>query len=70
MHGIEYDGFWIDQEELLNVLSEPDGKFNFQSRWEENHSLYHLWIRGDRSFINMYIQKWHGKPGGDKLSLV
>ncbi|KAH0828983.1 hypothetical protein J3R83DRAFT_2417 [Lanmaoa asiatica] len=65
---IEYDGLWIDEEELLKGLMAPDGKVNVhQCRWEEDRSPCHLWIRGDKSCINTHIQKWHGgKPGGDK----
>ncbi|KIJ11286.1 hypothetical protein PAXINDRAFT_84709, partial [Paxillus involutus ATCC 200175] len=29
-----------------------------------------LWIKGDKSWINDHIQKWHGgKPGGDKVEV-
>ncbi|KAF8557868.1 hypothetical protein OG21DRAFT_135466 [Imleria badia] len=66
---IEYDGLWIDEEELLKALMEFDGKITVhQCRWEEHHLPCHLWIRGDKSHINAHIQKWHrGKPGGDKI---
>ncbi|KAF9222373.1 hypothetical protein BS17DRAFT_185545 [Gyrodon lividus] len=66
---IEYDGFWIDEEELLKGLTAPDGKISVhECHWGEHHSPCHLWIRGDKSCIGSHIQKWHGgKPGGDKL---
>jgi len=65
---IGYDGLWIDEEELLKGLTEPEGKLNLhQCRWEEDQSPCYLWIRGDKSYINTHIQKWHGgKPGGEK----
>jgi hypothetical protein len=68
---IEYDGLWIDEEELLKGLTEPDGKLIVhQCRWEEDHSPCPLWIRCDKSSINAHIQKWHGgKPGGDKFQV-
>ncbi|KAF9222380.1 hypothetical protein BS17DRAFT_783631 [Gyrodon lividus] len=66
---IECDGFWIDEEELLEGLMATDGKINVhECRWEEHCSPCHLWIRGDKSCIGSHIQKWHGgKPGGDKF---
>ncbi|KAG6382127.1 hypothetical protein JVT61DRAFT_770 [Boletus reticuloceps] len=66
---IEYDGIWIDEEELLRGLTEPDGKLTVhQCHLEEDHSPCHLWITGGKSNINAHIQKWHGgEPGGDKL---
>ena len=68
---IEYDGLWIDEEELLKGLTEPDGKLIVhQCCWEEDNSPCPLWIRGDKSSINAHIQKWHGgKPGGDKFQV-
>lgn len=65
---IEYEGLWIDEEELLKSLTEPDGKLiAHPCLWEDDHSPCHLWIKGDRSCINAHIQKWHGeKPGGEK----
>ena len=66
---IEYNGLWIDEEELLKALTEPDGKLTVhQCRWGDDHSPCPLWIKGDKSCINTHIQKWHGgKPGGDKF---
>ncbi|KIJ05301.1 hypothetical protein PAXINDRAFT_103830 [Paxillus involutus ATCC 200175] len=66
---IEYGGLWMDEDELLEGLMAPDGKITVhECRWEENSSPCHLWIKGDKSYINTHIQKWHGgKPGGDKL---
>ncbi|KIJ58263.1 hypothetical protein HYDPIDRAFT_119746, partial [Hydnomerulius pinastri MD-312] len=66
---IEYNGLWIDEEELLEGVTTPDGTISVhECRWEEHHSPCHLWIRGDKSCISSHIQKWHGgKPGGDKL---
>ena len=66
---VEYDGLWVDEEELLKGLTEPDGKLTVhQCRMEEDHSPCHLWIRGDKSSINVHIQRWYGgKPGGDRF---
>jgi len=56
---IEYEGLLIDEEELLNGLTEPSGQLNvLQCRWEEDLSPCPLWIRGDKSCINAHIQKW------------
>ncbi|KIJ05924.1 hypothetical protein PAXINDRAFT_103578, partial [Paxillus involutus ATCC 200175] len=68
---IEYEGLRMDEEELLQGWSAPDGKITVhQCRWEEDLSPCHLWIKGDKSCINDHIQKWHGgKPGGDKLEV-
>ncbi|KAN0081630.1 hypothetical protein V8E55_009254 [Tylopilus felleus] len=65
---IEYDGLWIDEEELVNGLMELDGKITIHPcRWEEDRSPCQIWIRGDESSINAHIQKWHrGKIGRDK----
>ena len=65
---IEHDGVWVDEEELVKGLMEPDGKLTVHPcRWEQGRAPCHLWIRGDESSINAHIQKWHrGKPGGDK----
>ena len=68
---IEYDGLWIDEEELLEGLTEPNGKLNVhQCLWEEDRSPCPLWIKGDKSSISAHIQKWHrGRPGEDKLEV-
>lgn len=68
---IEYNWLWIDEEDLLRGLTEPDGKLNIhRCQWEVDHSPCHLWISGDKSSINAHIQKWHGgKPGGEKLQV-
>ncbi|KAF8131951.1 hypothetical protein EV363DRAFT_1329536 [Boletus edulis] len=68
---IEYNGLWIDEEELLNGLTEPEGKLTIhQCCWEEDRSPCLLWITGDKSRINAHIQRWHGwNPGGDKLQV-
>ncbi|KAN0081628.1 hypothetical protein V8E55_009252 [Tylopilus felleus] len=65
---IEHDGVWVDEEELVKGLMEPDGKLTVHPcRWEQGRAPCHPWIRGDESSINAHIQKWHrGKPGGDK----
>ena len=65
---IEYNGLWIDEEELRTALFEHDGKLIVhQCRWEENASRCGLWIIGDKSSINVHIQRWHERvPGGDK----
>lgn len=64
---VEYEGLWIDDEELSQGLLEPDGTLHVhQCRWEADQSPCHLWVKGDKSSINMHIQKWHGgKAGGD-----
>jgi hypothetical protein len=69
---IEYEGLRMDEEELLQGWSAPDGKITVhQCRWEQDLSPCHLWIKGDKSCINDHIQKWHGgKTGGDKLEVV
>ncbi|KIK84614.1 hypothetical protein PAXRUDRAFT_832004 [Paxillus rubicundulus Ve08.2h10] len=66
---IEYKGLRMDEEELLEGWMAPDGKITVhQCRWEQDLSPCHLWIKGDKSYINDHIQKWHGgKAGGDKL---
>ena len=68
---IEFDGLWVDEEDLLKGLTEPDAKLTVhQCRWEEDHSPCPLWIRGDKSSISTHIQKWHGgKLGGDKFQV-
>lgn len=65
---IEYEGLWIDKEELLKARMAPDGRLNVHKcRWEEDHSSCDLWIKCDKSSIKAHIQKWHGgTPGGDK----
>ncbi|KAG9308870.1 hypothetical protein JVU11DRAFT_11329 [Chiua virens] len=67
---IEFNGLWIDEEELLQGVTDPDGRITvFQCRLEEDYSPCHLWVQGDKSCVNMHIQKWHGgKPGGEKLA--
>lgn len=66
---IEYGGLWIDEQELLEGLTEHNGQLNVhQCFWKEDRSPCHLWIKGDKSSINAHIQKWHrGRPGGEKL---
>ncbi|KAF8557838.1 hypothetical protein OG21DRAFT_1494390 [Imleria badia] len=66
---IEYGGLWVDEAELFEGLTEPNGKlYVHQCLWEEDRSPCHLWIKSDKSCINAHIQKWHGgRPGGDKL---
>ena len=68
---IEYSGLWIDEDELLESLMEPNGKlYVHQCFWEEDRSPCHLWIKSDKSCINAHIQKWHrGRPGGEKLEV-
>ena len=68
---VEYGGLWIDEEELLEGLTESGGKLNVhQCLWEEDRSPCHLWIKSDRSCINAHIQKWHkGRPGENKLEV-
>ncbi|KAG9312297.1 hypothetical protein JVU11DRAFT_7607 [Chiua virens] len=68
---IEYGGLWLDEEELRKALLETDGKLVvLQCLWEQDHSPCHLWIKGDKSYINAHIQKWHGgKPGEEKLEV-
>ena len=65
---LEYNGLWIDEEELRTALSEHDGKLIVhQCRWEESVSPCGLWVTGDKSSINVHIQRWHGGTlGGDK----
>ena len=67
---IEHNGLWVDEDELLKALSEPNGKFIVhQCRWDEGHSPCGLWITGDKSSINVHIQQWHaggGSLGGGK----
>ena len=65
---IEHHSLWFDEDELRKALSESDGKLIVhQCRWDEGHSSCGLWITGDKSSINMHIQKWHGGTrGGDK----
>ena len=69
---IEYDGLWIDEEELLEGLTEPNGKLNVhQCLWEEDRSPCPLWIKGDKSSISAHIQKWHrGRPGKTSSKLI
>ena len=66
---VEYKDIWIDEAELLQGLAAPDGNINVHPcRWDEDRSPCHLRVKGDKSCINVHIQKWHGgKPGGDKL---
>ena len=66
---IEYNGLWIDEQELRKALSEPNGKLIVhRCRWHEGYSPCGLWVTGDKSSINVHIQRWHGgTPGGDKL---
>ncbi|KAF8131947.1 hypothetical protein EV363DRAFT_139146 [Boletus edulis] len=68
---IEHGGIWIDEEELLRGLTEPNEKLTVhQCHWEEDHLPCRLWITGDKSNINAHLQKWHGgEPGGDKLQV-
>ena len=65
---IEHNSLWVDEDELLKALLGPDGKLIVhQCRWDEGHSPCGLWIIGDKSSINVHIQKWHGGTrGGDK----
>lgn len=67
-HAIEYRGLLVDEEELRKGLTETNGKLNVhQCHWEEDRTPCHLWIKGDKSSINVHIQMWHGgKPGGVK----
>lgn len=67
----EFGGVCLDEEEFVKSLTEASGRLDvFQCRWEENHSPCHLWIKGDKSCINVHIQRWHGgQPGGDKLEV-
>ena len=69
---VEYEGLWIDDEELSQGLLEPDGTLHVhQCRWEEDQSPCHLWVKGDKSCINVHIQKWHGgKAGGDEHKIA
>ena len=65
---IEYNGLCVDEEELCKALSKPNGKLIVhQCRWHEGQSPCGLWVTGDKSSINVHIQRWHGGiPGGDK----
>ena len=67
-HAIEHNSLWVDEDELRKALLEPNGKhIVHQCRWGEGHSPCGLWITGDKSSINVHIQKWHGgMRGGDK----
>ncbi|KAH7883377.1 hypothetical protein F5I97DRAFT_1904558 [Phlebopus sp. FC_14] len=66
---IQFDGRWVDEEELLWGLCTPDATISVHKcRWDEQRSPCDLWVVGDKSCMNTHIQRWHGgKPGGDKL---